>query len=303
MSHEATIWAIRQTGKGLSPGVKLVLWHLADRHNPDFGCFPKQIRLAADCEMSRSTINEHLKTLEAKGLIRRLQQVDPKTKQQRTTRYIFAFEAGFDGSEGDEGAHSAPLAGVKNKDETPCPDSGHGPKPVSGNDGIPCPDLTQSRVRLSGHVEPVREPLKEPIVSGATVNTHQDFDEFWKVHPRQRDQDRCRKIFEDAVRSGVRSEWIVRAAGLYGAENAGNKRMYICYADNWLDRRGWEEYPEKPVFTPRNEVVSNAAAFWAAKMKAGRFVAASAISAEVAACMVANGMVAAADLQRLGVDF
>lgn len=74
MSHEAIIWAIKQTGKGLNPSAKLVLWHLADRHNPDHGCFPKQARLAADCEMSRSTINEHLNALEAKGLIRRVQQ-------------------------------------------------------------------------------------------------------------------------------------------------------------------------------------------------------------------------------------
>ncbi len=38
MSHRATNWAIQQ--RGLPPAAKLVLWHLCDRHNPDFGCFP-----------------------------------------------------------------------------------------------------------------------------------------------------------------------------------------------------------------------------------------------------------------------
>jgi hypothetical protein len=31
----------------LMPATKLVLWHLCDRHNPDFGCFPSQDQLAA----------------------------------------------------------------------------------------------------------------------------------------------------------------------------------------------------------------------------------------------------------------
>jgi hypothetical protein len=38
MSHEATNWAIQQ--RGLKPTTTIVLWHLCDRHNPDFGCFP-----------------------------------------------------------------------------------------------------------------------------------------------------------------------------------------------------------------------------------------------------------------------
>ena len=49
MSHAATNWAIQQ--RGLKPATKIVLWHLCDRHNPDFGCFPTQVRLAEDAEM------------------------------------------------------------------------------------------------------------------------------------------------------------------------------------------------------------------------------------------------------------
>ena len=44
MSHKATVWAIQQ--RGLKPATKIVLWFLCDRHNPDFGCFPTQARLA-----------------------------------------------------------------------------------------------------------------------------------------------------------------------------------------------------------------------------------------------------------------
>ena len=67
MSHRATNWAIKQ--RGLKPATKIVLWHLADRHNPDIGCFPSQERLADECEMSRSTLNLHLKKLENLGVV------------------------------------------------------------------------------------------------------------------------------------------------------------------------------------------------------------------------------------------
>jgi DNA-binding transcriptional MocR family regulator len=70
MSHAATNWAIQQ--RGLKPAAKIVLWHLCDRFNPDYGCFPSQARLAEDCEISRATLNRHLDDLEAAGLIRRL---------------------------------------------------------------------------------------------------------------------------------------------------------------------------------------------------------------------------------------
>ena len=62
MSHAATNWAIQQ--RGLKPATEIVLWFLCDRHNPDFGCFPTQARLAEDAEMSVSALNDHLAALE-----------------------------------------------------------------------------------------------------------------------------------------------------------------------------------------------------------------------------------------------
>jgi hypothetical protein len=93
MSHYATNWAIQR--RGLKPTTKIVLWHLCDRFNPDYGCFPSQDRLAHDCEISRSTLNEHLDRLEAEKLLRRVPRLDPVTKRQLPTRYILAFEEGF----------------------------------------------------------------------------------------------------------------------------------------------------------------------------------------------------------------
>lgn len=93
MSHHATNWAIQQ--KGLAPATKIVLWFLADCHNPVHGCFPSQAYLAKEAEMGRSTVNRHLSELEQRGLIRRVQRFDPATKRALPTRYYLACEPDF----------------------------------------------------------------------------------------------------------------------------------------------------------------------------------------------------------------
>lgn len=138
MSHEATNWAIRQ--RGLRPAAKLVLWHLADRHTPDHGCFPNQLRLASDCEMSRSALNSNLDELERRGLIRRIRRLHPQTKRQMSTRYILGFERDFI--------------------PEPCPETGH------GIPGEPCPDSAQSRVR-NPDSNSVKETTTTPPAAGS----------------------------------------------------------------------------------------------------------------------------------------
>lgn len=174
MSHCATNWAIQQ--RGLKPATKIVLWHLCDRHNPDFGCFPTQARLADDAEMSVSALNAHLAKLEELRLIRRVRTHDPRTHRRQATRYILGFEDGFpqepppetgDGETGTQPEHDAP----------PTPDSGHGA--ISGFLAKPSPDLAESHLRNS-ETNPVREPLREPVKEEEDAQARDsDFDRFF----------------------------------------------------------------------------------------------------------------------------
>jgi len=157
MSHKATVWAIQQ--RGLKPATKIVLWFLCDRHNPDFGCFPTQARLADDAEMSISALNDHLTKLEDLRLIHRVRIHDPRTHKRQATRYILGFEDGFpqeptpetgDGISGTEKEH----------DDNPTPDSGHGA--ISGFAAKPSPDFAQSHLR-NPETNLVREPLSKPV--------------------------------------------------------------------------------------------------------------------------------------------
>lgn len=185
MSHEATNWAIKQYG--LKPTTKIVLWHLCDRFNPDYGCFPSQDRLAQDCEIGRATLNRHLDDLEARGLIRRIRNVDAKTGRQRPTRYLLGFEPDFPppGSDAPDISDGAPLDG--DAPEIPCPDLRHGPEQEksSSDNGLQaecssrpcldpghgsvshfcaCPCLKNRDSRVSKwDTNPVREPLSKPV--------------------------------------------------------------------------------------------------------------------------------------------
>jgi hypothetical protein len=193
MSHEATNWAIKQ--RGLKPTTKIVLWHLCDRFNPDYGCFPSQDRLAHDCEISRSTLNDHIGRLEAAGLLRRVPRIDPATKRQLPTRYILCFEPGFTPAEvvpcpeighGDEAIRKTPAAADGCGPDVlpepdPCPDFGHGidAQAVSGFCTKPCPENDQSRVR-NPDTNLVREPLSKPVKEEEDAQARDsNFDRFF----------------------------------------------------------------------------------------------------------------------------
>lgn len=202
MSHDATNWAIKQ--RGLKPTTKIVLWHLCDRFNPDYGCFPSQARLAHDCEISRATLNRHLDGLEASGLIRRIRVVDPRTGQQRPTRYLLGCEPGFTPRGPGQIKGDATNPFEAGEAETPCPDLRHGsiaekartckglcsgtsPKPclISGHgpvsqfDANPCLKNDQSRVS-NCDTNLVREPLSKPVKEEEEAAARDsDFDRFF----------------------------------------------------------------------------------------------------------------------------
>lgn len=147
MSHRATNWAIQQ--RGLAPATKLVLWHLCDRRNPDYGCFPSQDQLAADAEISRASLNTHLDKLEQAGLIRRERRHSEGAHRRQSTRYFLAFEPEFSAQP------DLPLGAEKGPD--PCPESRH------GNRQKPCPDFAKRHVQ-NLDTNPVS---KEPVITTA----------------------------------------------------------------------------------------------------------------------------------------
>ena len=291
MSHIATNWAFQL--RGLRPSAKIVLLVLADCHNPANGCFPTQAFLAEACEMSRDSVNVQLAQLEDMGLIRRIRSIDPVSKRQRPTRYKLAFEADFKAEEQPETAPDA-------VSEIPTREA----QAVSESAGEPCRNQPVSRVGNSD-TNPVREPLREPVVRGAAdEHTLAAFEEWWKLYPRPRDRDRSARLFCEAVASGVDPAWIIASAKRYRAENAGNSPMYQAYGDNWLALQRWEDHdpPALPAEPPStDDALEGAAQLWGKIIREGGYVPPSAVTARLVSVIVQKGYATEAQMRAKGI--
>jgi len=173
MSHAATNWAIKQ--RGLKPATKIVLWFLCDRHNPDFGCFPTQARLAEEAEMSISALNDHLATLEKLGLIHRIRAHHPHSHRRLPTRYVLGFEQGFPQDPPLETGEG--FVEFMEENDDPSPETTDGA--ISGFSGVPSPDFPQSHLRIPEY-NLVREPLIKPVKEEEDARAREiDFDRFF----------------------------------------------------------------------------------------------------------------------------
>jgi len=298
MSHVATNWAFAQ--RGLKPATKLILLCLADRHNPDMGCFPSQDTLARDACISRSALNEHLKSLESAGLIRRETRFNPTTHRQKSTRYILGFEDGFI----PDGVFPCPKPGhgtEKERNGEPCPETGHGA--VSGKQAKPCPDLGQSRVRKPD-TNPVREPIKitskaRARKSAPSAGVSEKFDQFCNAHPKASERDAVYRAWCDAVEDGANPARLVVLAQRYGASPEA-QRGYAKKAQNWLRDGAWREEAGYPARSAPASI-DDRAKFWADRINDGKFVAASSFGADVATRMMEIALVTGEQLRAIGI--
>ncbi|MDV7202257.1 helix-turn-helix domain-containing protein [Roseovarius sp. 10] len=335
MSHAATNWAIQQ--RGLKPTTKIVLWHLCDRFNPDFGCFPSQEQLAHDCEISRSTLNDHLTLLESAGLIRRVQRLNPSTKRQMPTRYILAFEPGFtqdravpgpktghgfDATHTGEAEDSEITAISKdNAVDNPhlCPKSTHGA--VSDFDPDPCPENADSRVR-NPDSNLVREPVKEPVKEEEDAQAREIVDEeffglllaalgfdpdgplpgWWQGWPPREHVRRWQ------TNLGLTDAEILEAAEASRQEHTeppdgpkGLDRIMQRAAQRKADERSRGRRKARKSSKSENRPVTDLPVFYAEMVNSDRYLPVSAISNSMRDAMLARGLVTVERLRERGI--
>ncbi|WP_136441618.1 helix-turn-helix domain-containing protein [Pacificoceanicola onchidii] len=155
MSHKATNWLSDLDPSLLGASEFRVLFHLCDCHNASAGCFPSQAYLRERAGVSNGTVNNVLNSLERKGLIKRHQTRDGRTKRQNPTRYILGFE--IDGPqdptpESGDGNPPKSGGGGSKKSTKPSPKSGVGA--VSNLEADPTPISGPTRLQPTGE-EPV----------------------------------------------------------------------------------------------------------------------------------------------------
>lgn len=249
MSGRVVGWAAEQvTG---SPVSKLVLFKLADNANDDGTCWPSIALLAEHTELGERTVQEHLKRLEARGLIK----IERKTSGGVNLPNVYHLAVNPPARRGKvvqephhgDGAGAAP--GVQ----------------LATGDGAPrAGGVVQETAR---HIE---EPSFEPSKNlhsfapdGASENVTQlgegephRFEEFrsaiadtWPGAFPARDEGKCRSVFVRVTRT-VKADLLIACAKAHGAALADAKArrsaalgaMAVKLPSNWLGENGFEGY-------------------------------------------------------------
>lgn len=299
-------WALGQ--RHLKPGPWIVLIQLSDRHNKDTKQVnPEQSLIAHDCNMSRATVNRHLDTLEALGLIRRVMRQDPVTKRQLSTFYILALD--FDDPPEIEHAVSQ-----NETQEKPGQNENTAQSRVSELDTEPCLKFDESRVSktakavsqnetLTMEIEPVREPCV-PAAAQETDFDFEDFrDRFIEAYPRRAAPDAVAAALRQAIEDGADPDTLIAAARAYAVEQAGNSKRYIAMPQNWLGQRRWLGYqPDHDDSASGNRASrEDLLKLWAGQVASGKKYLCAHIPATAAREMIARDLVTARQCAEVGV--
>jgi hypothetical protein len=288
MSHDATNWAIKQ--RGLKPATKLLLWQLADRHNKDTKrCDPSQEGLAYDTEMHRASVNRHLDELEARGLIRRIAAIDPRTKRQQRTSYILGCdtdlsvpdlppEAVSQNATRDEAEAVSQIATRSVSQKTPEPCRKNGPSRVANCD-----------------TNLVREPVIQPDAPAAASGGDLGFDDFWDAFPNRVDRKFAEAAWDVAMDAGADAATVIAAARSYAGSDV-VKRGFPKKPQNWLAAENWHDAGTAAVVNSLPEVPTAVA-----DIISGNPARCRSISATKAREFIAAALVTQSQCQAVGV--
>jgi DNA-binding MarR family transcriptional regulator len=260
MSHDATNWAIRQ--KGLKPGAKIVLWHLCDRFHPDNGCFPSLDTLAADCELSRRSVQNHIEELEAAGLVR-VEKMPREHGRLPRNSYRFAFEGLW---------QNLPEA-----------------NPALGKSEPP--PLANSDVHLG-------QDLPTNLVKGTSKRTSNApaFDEFWAKWPNKVAKGAALTAWKK-LKADEKRRVVEVCASWFAAWRKANPELSPIHPATFLNKRRWEDegvsQPTAPTVDIRQALAD--------RIKSGKQWLVRDISPAQARELIAAGLVTQEDCRKAGV--
>jgi hypothetical protein len=205
VSHIATNWAFQV--KGLKPATKIVLLYLADRHNPDYGCFPSIGRLADDCEISPRSAHTHIDTLENLGLIKRIARHRADGKKS-SNEYLLNFT----------------IKQIDHLQELQIPTA----KNADGN---------MQNLQIIN-------PVINNLVNN-TYYLSEAFEKAWRFYPRKIGKGAALKSFQKALKQ-IHGNELLSKIEEYSLAIGGSDIKYIPHLSTWLNQERWnDELPEK----------------------------------------------------------
>ena len=272
----------------LARGPKAVLKYLAGCHTVERGCFPTQRSIGAATVYSESSVNNHLSTLEASGLINRRRRT-AKGKQTSTIYEFPAFQA-VDEIEVSDKEPRTPVVDRSSKDRS----------------------KTHQKLETKKHQK--LETINNPDILDTSMVSTDEQDELilstvlsiLSEHPFQ---NRSRSIAKGKARRCVKV-W-TQTLGFDRAQISEIIKKTLprvtshIYSLNFFDEVMIAEKQkidsDKLRSDPNNSLDS--VRFFAEKITSGKYVAPSAISTDMANTMIRLSLVTHDELRRRGVAY
>jgi hypothetical protein len=149
MSMELMVKAMK--AKVGNPLRKLVLLKLADNANDQGECWPSYSYIAQQCEISRRSVMDHVKKLEAAGLLRREYRKGVKGNSSNVFHLNFDEKSCLGGESAALGSESVALPPSES--------------PALPSESAALPPSESPAPRISHSFEPVNEPLKDVVTT------------------------------------------------------------------------------------------------------------------------------------------
>lgn len=92
------------------------------------------------------------------------------------------------------------------------------------------------------------EAVKPEKKKRVKTESPEGFDEFWEAYPRKKARAAALQVYAKVLRSGVKPETLLAAAGNYSQECrlAGREWQFICFPTTFLNQGRYEDYHSPP---------------------------------------------------------
>jgi hypothetical protein len=303
VSAEAMAWA-KVTSFG-SPTRKVVMLVLADYADEHWSCFPGQVRLANETDLSVRSVSRVLADLEAAGWIVREQRRrgdGSRTSDRYTIRRSPRSEqpANLSGSDRQPDTVTGPTCHPAQGSHANV--SGHEP-PEELPEEPPVENTPAREVTTGNQLALVRDPVAAaPPSARNSEGMDLYWRAFWQAYPRKVGKRAAKQAWDKALRRGADAAVIVAGARRYAAD-ANRDDQYTAHPTTWLNRDGWEDEAE-PQRQQRAQALYGAAGTMAAFREVMGNLGATGLAAGAAAVPGARAAInaAAADEERRAAE-
>ena len=212
MSFEAVNWAWKQ--RKLTVHEKMVLLALANRHNPDYGCFPSISKIVEDVEFSKSTVIRSIKNLQVKGYLS-VEAAKRENGSQTSNRYFLSFE-------------------VEPQCQADTPPS--------------VPETLPPVSERHPHKQVISKQVSKTILRSVELGLK----EFWNCYPRKIGKTNAEKAFIKASHS-VGVDVILDAIKPFAVSVAKKEKKFIPHPATWLNQGRWDDELEEIASTSSSD--------------------------------------------------